>query len=140
MKFADMTGKEWPVRRITFGDLDELAALGLDVEAVSADLSVLAELVIDRRRFAAVLWWFVGPAVEAEKLTPQDFHRRLDGDSLARGVEAVAGAVVDFFPYPPAAKARIQAKLSAGLWTPAPGGSDAAPSSSPPSPDSTPAP
>ncbi|HYH63267.1 MAG TPA: hypothetical protein VD866_01070 [Urbifossiella sp.] len=134
VKFTNADGREWAFKRITLADVDELTTLGLDVEAVSEDIGKLAELVIRRRAFAAVLWWFVGDAVVAKELGAVDLHRALDGDALARAVEAVRDAVIDFFPYPPAAKAKLIAELTA-----APAGSAAAPSSSPPSPDSTPA-
>lgn len=121
------------MRRVTVGDLDDLAALGLDVEAVSEDIDKIAGLLAKPRAFAAVIWWFVGDAVTAAKVDPADFKKTLDGDALARAVGAVVAGVADFFPLPPAAKAALIARLTAD-----PDGSADASSSSPPSPASTP--
>lgn len=133
--FTDATGYEWPFRRITLADYDDLAAVGLDVEAVSEDLGKLADLIQNRRKFAAVLWWFVGAAVEAAKLTPREFHARLDGDVMHAAAIAVRDAVIDFFPYPAAVKAKLIGRLTAGQGTEeAPDGCDAAPTNTPPSP------
>lgn len=138
-KLVDAKGREFEARRITVGDYDDLAALGLDVEGVSEDLGLLAEVVRDRRKFAALLWWFVGGAVEAAKLTPRDFYQGLDGDALSRGAHLIRDAVIDFFPYPPQVKAKLIADLTAGQNPAA--GSDVAPASTRPLPaDSTPAP
>ena len=134
-KFTDAEGREWPLKRITVGALDELAELGLDVEAVSEDLDRLGPLVGRPRTFAAVLWWFVGEAVEQAELTVEDFRAALDGDALARAVTAVGVALVDFFPLPPAEKAALIARLTA-----APDGSGGTPSSSAAPPASTPVP
>lgn len=139
--FTDSKDRSWTLKRITFADVDGLTALGLDVEGVSVDLSKLADLAVRRRDLVAVLWWFVGDAVTAAELKEGDLHRALDGDALARAVEAIRDAVIDFFPYPPAAKAKLIADLTAAekATTSGPDGSAAEPSSSPVSPASTPA-
>lgn len=138
--FKDSTGREWPFRRITVGDLDELAAAGLDVESVSEDLDRLAELVVKPRRFAAVLWWFVGERVAEAGVDLAAFHAALDGEALAAAVVAVRDSIVEFFPFPAAVKARMIAEMNGQKPSPSPGGSGAAPTNSPASPGSTPAP
>jgi len=132
-KLKDGTGREWPMRRVTVGDLDELAELGLDVEAVSEDIDRIAGLLSKPRAFARVIWWFVGAAVTEAKVEPADFNKTLDGDALARAVGAVVAGVADFFPLPPAEKAALIARLTAD-----PDGSAEASTPSPPSPASTP--
>ena len=141
-KFTDAKGREWEFRRITVGDLDELAALGLDVEAVSEDFGQLAALGAKPRAFATVLWWFVGNAVTAAKVEPVDFKAGLDGDAMARAFDALRDAVIGFFPYPPTVKATLIARLAAEqekAWATAVG-SAVEPTNSPPSPASTPDP
>jgi hypothetical protein len=138
LKLTDAEGRVFALRRITLADYDALAALGLDVEAVSEDLSRLADVIQNRRKFAGLLWWFVGPAVEAAKLTPAEFHAGLDGDAIYRAATGVRDAVIDFFPYPPEVKAKFIASLAPPAEPTAPGGSGGGPTSWLPSPDSTP--
>lgn len=131
--FTDAKGRAWPFKKLTVADLDDLAALGLDVEAVSEDLDRLSRLVASPRKFAAVLWWFAG----REGTDPKDFHAGLDGDALARAVVAVGAAVIDFFPLQPGEKAKMIARLeAAGSGD----GSAASASSAAASPASTPEP
>jgi hypothetical protein len=141
-KFTDAKNREWQFREITFADLAELKALGLDVEAVSADLGLLAGVFEDRRRLAELLWWFVAPAVAAAKVDGAEFHRGLTGDTLYAATVAIRDSVIGFFHYPPAVKADMIRRLTEAettAWAAQVGSPSAGPSS-PPSPASTTAP
>jgi hypothetical protein len=142
--FKDAKGRSWPLRPITIGDLDELDNLDLNLDRLGEDLDRLAEVAVDRRKFAALLWWFVGEQVTAAGIEPADFNRALDGDATLAAATAVREAVVDFFPIPPAARAKMLATLAeqtekaVGAMLTALG-SAASAGSSPASPASTPA-
>lgn len=103
-KFTDGKGREWSVK-VTVGNLEDLAAAGLDVEVVSADPNKLADVLTKRRTFAAVLWVFVGEQVTARQITPEDFKNSLDGPVLFEAAGAVEDAIMSFTLPPKVAEA-----------------------------------
>ncbi|MDB5310674.1 MAG: hypothetical protein JWO38_4876 [Gemmataceae bacterium] len=146
--FVDADGKTWKLR-ITLGDLDELQAAGLDVEAVAKDFKLLAAIAEDRRRYGQVLWQLCEREAAAAGITPEQFARRFDGQALFDAAGAIEEAIVDFSQPPPLAKRfaelrtgamdRVMARALTSLETIL-AGSDGPAGSSPASPGSTAAP
>ena len=122
---TDADGNTHTLAAIRFGDLERLAAAGLDVEAASEDLALLADLARKPRQLVAAI----------HALCPTLPKAAIDGDTLHRGLVALRDSVIDFFPMPATERAKLIERLNSG-----PDGSDAGASNSPASPGSTPDP
>lgn len=109
--FTDRGGKTWELR-ITYGLLDRLKAVGLDLDSLSSEKgNPLAILIMDRRVLGSVLWILVEKQVLArtDSTTPEDFFADFDGPTLEAAGTALLDAVLDFFP------SRVTAPIKKGL-------------------------
>jgi hypothetical protein len=94
--FTDRTGTPWDFD-LTVGHLAPLKALGLDLSRAIRSQDAFASLFdIEPETLVDALYLLC--EVESASLAPEDFARRFDGPAIERATEALALAVIDFFP------------------------------------------
>lgn len=79
------------------------------------DVSVVMDLLFDRRKLGAVLWSCVASQAREQETTEADFLNTLDGDALTAGWGALVDAIVFFTPSQSrgAMQAAIEAQVEA---------------------------
>jgi hypothetical protein len=94
--FTDRTGTPWDFS-LTVGHLAPLKVLGLDLGKAVRSQDAFASLFdIEPETLVDALYLLC--EVESASLAPVDFARRFDGPAIERATEALALAVIDFFP------------------------------------------
>ena len=110
--FRDTEGREYTIR-ITLGLVPKLRAAGLDLGKRLDHPDTLTALG-DPDRFGRIFWLLVGSQAEGYRLTPEQWAEGFDGDVIARAVEALTYAHVDFFQ-PPAVRAAVRKALPGAI-------------------------
>ncbi len=103
--FVDKLGREWDLR-ITISLVDPLAAVGLDLEALTEKnheetLSKIAK----PRQLGKVLWTILDKQAREKKVELQDFLDGLDGPTIHSALLKLVEAIMDFSQPPSVAKA-----------------------------------
>ena len=97
--FTDKTGHVWEVE-VTVGTVERVRTLAdVDlVEILSTDL--LQRLRVDPVTLVHILWGICEPQAVKEKITPDEFGRRLTGETIDAALVCLLEGLVDFFPNP----------------------------------------
>lgn len=94
--FTDSTRQEWAI------EFDALIfeAIERDTGIDLADLSAggLAKVESDVKALVKVLCVVLKDQIQAAKLTPPQFAKRIRGETITDAVQAIAGGLADFFP------------------------------------------
>ena len=102
--FVDSLGREWDLR-ITIGLLDPLAAVGLDLEAITEDHEAVLAKIAKPRTLGKVLWTIIGKQAAERKIDQSDFLAGLDGPRIHSALMKLVESIMDFIQPPSVAKA-----------------------------------
>ena len=95
--FIDLAKRKWVVE-VTVSTVERVRAL-TEVDLLTIDVSDLAaRLVSDPVLLCNVLYSVCKPQADKEDVTDEEFGTGLGGDALDEAVEALLGAMLDFFP------------------------------------------
>jgi hypothetical protein len=106
--FKDCNGDEWRVQLDAFAIADAKKETGIDL----ADLSAGGWLAVatDASAVGRVLAVVCSEEIKSRKMTAKDFARKVRGEAIQRGRDALIEEAVDFFP--PSEWSAIRANLS----------------------------
>lgn len=141
--YADRRGRRWDLF-ISVDDLPFLKERGFDLSDPAAAAARALELAeADPARLVEALYHLCGEPARELDVSPKEFARGLGGWSLRAAAEALAHAVIDFFPNPTVAaelRSVLTGLLAEARARAAAGTSSGSAGRPPESPASTPAP
>jgi hypothetical protein len=94
--FRDAQGEEWQVQFDAFNLADTKKETGIDLADISAGGWHAIE--VDATAVGKTLAIVCGDEIRARKLTGRDFAKRVRGDAIERGRQALLAEGADFFP------------------------------------------
>ena len=106
--FKDLAGRYWSVR-VDVGAVKRVrSALGVDLMQVAQgknseggrEPGVLERLASDPVLLVDVIYVLCRDQAEAHGVSDEEFGAAMAGDALDHAVQAMLGAIVDFFPHP----------------------------------------
>lgn len=110
-KFNDTPGREWIIK-ITFGELRRIRdELSFDLTKI-LDGGEESQRITDPILLVDIIYLLIEAKANERSVTPEDFGRSLDGETLEKATEAMTGALIDFFP--PARRDLYRRAIQAG--------------------------
>lgn len=97
--FSDAAGATYHLR-LTLGLIDEVRREhGVRLGDLVRDTDQLSDFLFDSpEKFGAVVWLLCRHQAEGAGVTPEAFYAEFDGATYGRAIEALLGAIADFFP------------------------------------------
>ena len=98
-KFTDCKGREWTVA-ITVADLGRVRTdAKFDLGSALKSSEGFADLLFaEPEKLVTILWVLVESEAKGRNVSPEEFAAGFDGPTVEAGAEALAEAVLDFFP------------------------------------------
>ncbi len=96
--FLDNQGRSWSIRVDVNAIRRVREQLGVDLNSILSDNSVMIELAGDVCKLVDVIYVLVKPQCDMKQVDAEAFGASLVGDAIDAATEALLDAIVDFFP------------------------------------------